>query len=253
MSGEPVIGQPLTLAAARKLASDLHRQRALGKDVISDHMAAKRRRKIDHAERTTNAFAPLARRFIEEYARPKTRSWASSARLLGLAPNSLEPVKGGLAERWATRPVAEITGHDIHDLVGEIRVVGIPGVAARRVGPSDSTARVSLAHLSKFFSWVIERRLLAVNPCSGAWRPDASPPRDRVLDDRELKLFWRAAGDLGEPFSQALKLLLLTGQRRTEVAGMRRSELDGDAWLLPANRSRIRGPTPCRCRKRRRT
>jgi integrase len=66
-------------------------------------------------------------------------------------------------------------------------------------------------------------------------------------------LFWRAAGDLGEPFSQALKLLLLTGQRRTEVAGMRRSELDGDAWLLPANRSRIRGPTPCRCRKRRRT
>ena len=86
MGDEPVIGQPLTLAGARKLAADINRQRAMGRDPITDQASAKRRRKVEREERTANAFAPLARRFIEEHARAKTRTWALSARLLGLKP-----------------------------------------------------------------------------------------------------------------------------------------------------------------------
>jgi integrase len=48
--------------------------------------------------------------------------------------------------------------------------------------------------------------------------------------------FWKVADELGQPFSVLLKLLLLLGQRRAEVAGMRWTELDGDLWTIPAVR-----------------
>jgi integrase len=61
-------------------------------------------------------------------------------------------------------------------------------------------------------------------------RPDASPPRDRVLTEAEIVRFWHACDKVGEPIGKVLKLLLLTGCRRTELAGMRCDELgdDGD-------------------------
>jgi len=61
-----------------------------------------------------------------------------------------------------------------------------------------------------------------------------------VLSDDELRLIWRAAGDLGYPFGPALKLLMLTGQRRAEVAGMMWREIDLEAgvWRIPAERSK---------------
>jgi integrase len=235
---EPVVGGPLTLAAARKLAADFQRQRAFGRDVIADHNTAKRRRRSEYADRTANAFGAAAKAFIEGHAK-KTRSWATSARLLGLKPASLEPMKGGLAERWGAKPVAEITAHDLHELIDEIRAVGVPGLARRRQGPSDSVARVSLARLSKFFSWLMmERRLVEKNPCAGVWRPDSGPARERCLSDDEVRWFWLACGDLGEPFNNLIRLILLTGQRKNECAKMTWSELQGDLWHLPAERAK---------------
>jgi integrase len=56
-------------------------------------------------------------------------------------------------------------------------------------------------------------------------RPDAAPARDRTLTDNEIVAFWHACDDLGEPIGPRLKLLLLTGCRRTELAGMLWSEI----------------------------
>ena len=233
---EPAIGGPLTLAAARKLASDINRQRAFGRDPIADHNTAKRRRKVERETMNANVFAPLARAFIEQHAKPKTRTWALSAQLLGLRPDTLESIPKGLADRWRVRPVTEITPDDIHDLVDEIRQRGVPGWARRNGG--DSVAWVAHARIAKFFSWLIERRVIAANPCSAVRRPDASTPRERVLSDTELRWFWLACGALGEPFGPLLQLLLLTGQRRSEVAEMTWTELSGDTWSLPASRTK---------------
>jgi integrase len=236
MVDEPVIGQPLTLAGARKLAASVARERALGRDPVADFNSAKRIRKTEREERTANAFAPLARRFIEEHARAKTRTWALSARLLGLRPDGLETIPKGLADRWRVRPVTEITADDIHDLVDEIRRRGVPGWARRNGG--DSVAWVAHARIAKFFSWLMERRIIAANPCAAVRRPDASTPRDRVLTDDEIKWLWRACGQLGEPFGPLFKVLLLTGQRRSEVAEMTWTELTDDTWSLPASRTK---------------
>ena len=241
MEGEPVVGQPLTLAAARRVAADIMRQRALGKDVISDHNIAKRRRTLDRDEQTANAFDAAARAFIEQHAKPNTRSWVITAKILGLSPATLEPVKGGLAERWRGKPVGEITGDDIHSVVDEARVVGIPGLGKRRIGASDSMARVSYGRLSRFFAWLMmERRIIKMNPCLGVWRPPVGDARERTLSDQEIRWLWRAAESLGYPFGPALRLLLLTGQRRGEVGGMRWDELSEDQtiWTLPASRAK---------------
>ena len=193
MEGDPVIGGPLTLAAARKLASDIMRQRALGRDVISDHTLAKRRRKTEAATIRSNAFGAAAKSFIEQHARPRLRSWVTTARLLGLEPQSLEPINGGLAHRWGAKSVGEISGDDIHHLVDEVRAVGIPGLRRRRTGSSNSVARVIHGRLSKFFNWCMERRLVKANPCIGVGRPPPGASRERVLTDQEIRWLWRAA------------------------------------------------------------
>jgi hypothetical protein len=95
-------------------------------------------------------------------------------------------MKGGIAERWALKPVGEISGDDIHHLVDEVRAVGIPGLRRRRTGSSNSVARMIHGRLSKFFNWCMERRLVKVNPCLGVWRPSAGNARERVLSDNEV-------------------------------------------------------------------
>jgi integrase len=61
-----------------------------------------------------------------------------------------------------------------------------------------------------------------------------------VLSDEELALLWKGTEQLGAPFGPLFKLLILTAQRREEVAGMDWSELDRSAalWTLPGYRTK---------------
>ena len=70
--------------------------------------------------------------------------------------------------------------------------------------------------------------------------PAPETARDRVLTDDELRAFLRACKRLGDPFGPLLHLLLLTGQRRDEIAAAPRAEFDLDAavWSLPATRTK---------------
>ena len=244
--GVPVLGQPLTLASARRLAADIGHQRALGRDVVADYDASRRRQRSEHETRAKSTFAAAAKDFIEQYASKKTRRWRVTARLLGLRPmpEGLEIIGGGLADRWSDKPVAAIDGHDIFGLVDETRRSGVPGLERRRDGPTEARARVMLACLSKMFSWLVQRRQVEKNPCAGVHRPEVSRARDRVLTDAEIVKFWSAVDAERKEFSGLLKLLLLTGCRLNEVAGMRRAELsdDGATWSIPGERTKNKRP-----------
>ena len=95
-----------------------------------------------------------------------------------------------------------------------------------------------LAYLRKLFNWALESDLIAANPCAGVKPRAPEKSRDRVLNDAELKALWRAAEAMKGQFGPIVQLLILTGQRREEVGGMRWSEvdLDGKLWTLPASR-----------------
>jgi integrase len=56
--------------------------------------------------------------------------------------------------------------------------------------------------------------------------------RKRILSAEEIKLVWKAAGEVG-PYGSLVRLLLLTGQRREKVATMKWTDLDGDIWTIP--------------------
>ena len=64
--------------------------------------------------------------------------------------------------------------------------------------------------------------------------------RERVLSDTEIAEIWRAAGDAASPYGTIIRLLILTGQRRGEVAGMTWSEISEDltTWTLPGERTK---------------
>lgn len=93
------------------------------------------------------------------------------------------------------------------------------------------------AHLSAFYGWALGEGLAPDNPVLGTNRPveESALKRDRVLAPDELGAIWHAAG-VGD-YGDIVRLLILTGQRREEVAGMRWSEINGD-WLIPRGRTK---------------
>src|SRR5262249_29887105 len=156
-SAVPVVGQPLSLVAARRLAAEVHSQRALGHDVVADHRARRHRRRAEVVERAANTFGAAARTFVEEHMRGRVRRWREPAKALGLPhpPAGGDPTlaRNGLAARWADRDVASIDAADLHAVIEETRRNGIPGIPARAAGPNASRARVMALALSGFLSW----------------------------------------------------------------------------------------------------
>src|SRR5262249_25772675 len=92
----------------------------------------------------------------------------------------------------------------------------------------------------KFFNWLAARDVIAASPCAGVPLPSKETPRDRVLNDEELRRLWLACEAIGGPAGACIKLLVLTSQRRREIANLLWSEIAGDVLALPAGRMKGR-------------
>jgi integrase len=109
--------------------------------------------------------------------------------------------------------------------------------AMSRKGSASMAARTA-AYGKAAYGWGVKRGALSVNPFLNL--PVApTPRRERVLSDDELAAIWRATDDAG-PFNGIVRLLILTGQRREEAAGMTWAELSGEfsTWTIPASRAK---------------
>jgi integrase len=155
--------------------------------------------------------------FIRLYAKPKNRGWKESERLLGKF------------EGLFAKPLKQIRRSDVVRILDEIVASGTPYRANR-----------ALAALKKLMSWALDRGMIEVNAIAGLRPPHKERARDLVLSDDAIVSLLRAADAEGYPFGDAVKLLILTGQRRSEVAEMRWSEVDFDRalWTIPADRSK---------------
>jgi integrase len=137
-------------------------------------------------------------------------------------------LKKEVAAPWRGRRLGEITRVDIHDLLDQIK--DRAPIQANKV----------FAWLRAMCNWAVGRGIIAASPCLGIRAPAPAKSRDRVLSDDELKAVWEAAERLEAPYTALIKLLILTGQRRGEVAGVCWSELDLAArvWTLPRERAK---------------
>ncbi|GJD73128.1 tyrosine-type recombinase/integrase [Methylobacterium goesingense] len=92
--------------------------------------------------------------------------------------------------------------------------------------------------LSSFYAWLIAEGVAESNPVVGTRKPHREESRQRVLKPEEIKAILGAlpVGDFG----RIVRLLLLTAQRRDEVADMPWAELDlaTGLWSLPRERTK---------------
>ena len=129
------------------------------------------------------------------------------------------------------RPIADVTDDEAY---APVRALSDAGKAAM--------ANRLHATLSVFWRWCAskERKMIAVSPYVGFEKPNAETSRDRVLSWTELAKVWEAVKGEPHPFGPIVRLLILTGQRRSEVAGMAWSELNlaANTWTLPPARAK---------------
>lgn len=257
-SDEPQLGAPLTLRMARQLAAKIDRERVRGIDVIAEYQATKSRARVVGAEQTANSFGAVVTEFVRDYKTrhgTRPRRWRHDAHVLGLDwprgvdPATTEPtfIPGSVVDIWANKPVASIDSHDVHAIVEEARKYGVPAVLPsnrtgrrRKSGSSDGRGRHLHAALSVLFRWLLRHRRVTSNPTTSVWRPSPGPARERVLTNAEIIKVWQTADRVNPTYAAAIRLLLLTGARRAEVGGMRRSELsaDGTEWTIPSERAK---------------
>ena len=99
------------------------------------------------------------------------------------------------------------------------------------------TASRARAALSAMYRWAMGMELVPANPVVGSIKPKDSTPRERVLEDAELAAAWRAC-EGNDDFGRIVRLLILTGCRRSEIGGLRWDEIKFDkrVLVLPAER-----------------
>ena len=169
----------------------------------------------DPSPRTAGSVEEVVEQFLRTYARPRHR------------PSTLRDCERAMRvvlTAWRGRRLATITRGDVRSLLADI------------VAPSASNQ--TYKHLRKFFSWSVETDILISTPFAGLKKLHKDKSRERVLTDDELRRVWLAADKVGYPFGVFVKLAILTGQRRSEIAGMRRDELRDGNWTLPGARTK---------------
>jgi integrase len=164
-------------------------------------------------------FGELAAEFVARHAKPKTRDWRKTEYLL----------RRDVLPFWSTRPVRGITRQDVIELIDRVADRGAR-IHANRV----------LAAVRVLFNWTLSRGVIEASPAAGVKAPGAEMIRERVLSEDELREVWRVAEATPYPFGPFFKLLILTAQRRDEVAGMRWSEIDEARalWTIPGERAK---------------
>ncbi|WP_438266354.1 tyrosine-type recombinase/integrase [Desulfolutivibrio sulfoxidireducens] len=126
---------------------------------------------------------------------------------------------------WGKRRVQDITRRDVVLLLDSIRARA--PITANRVHGA----------LGRAFNFAAERGIIVDSPCTRIRKP-VEKPRERVLTDDEIRAFWRGLDsiDVYPATRLALRLILVTGQRPGEVAGMRWAEVADDWWTVPPER-----------------
>jgi integrase len=133
---------------------------------------------------------------------------------------------GRAVEEWRGRPLKSIVRRDV--------IAAVDKACAR----GDYAANTFLKCVAAFFHWCESRDLIQQSPARGVKKPGKSVERDRVLDDNELRAVWKAADKTGGPSGALVKLLILTGARRDEIASLQWSEIVGGEIRLPKERTK---------------
>ena len=200
----------LNLGAARKEAKGVLGAAAKGRDPLAERRKA--------AGEATNTLKAIGDDYLEREGK--------RLRSIDQRRDVLERL---VYPKFGTRQIDTIRRSEIVSLLDKIEDNNGPVMA-------DHT----LATLRRLFNWHAARSddfLTPIRRGMARTKPQ-DRKRQRTLTDDELRAVWNTAAAGTGPFDYMLRFILLTATRRNEAAQMRRAELDGSNWLIPAARSK---------------
>lgn len=219
----------MSLAKARQAHRDALSILTIGKD---PGLIKKNEKNEARDSSTVNG---LINEYIEIWAKPNKRSWEEDKRIL---MRNIEPI-------WGKRKAASITRRDVILLLDSIKERGAP-IAANR----------TLACIRRMFNFAIERDLVSASPCAAIKAPSKENQCTRCLTTDEIRLFWHSLSNSDLPDESqrtvkmspqtrlALKLQLVTAQRKGEVIGAEWKDMDliNRIWTIPAAKAKNNNP-----------
>lgn len=176
-------------------------------------------KQVEEKAKAGNTVEVVITKFIERHA--AKRRWGELERVL----------KVDIVPAWGHRSVTEITRRDVRDLLEE----------KEKRAPIQANRMLTVLRI--FFRWAAKNDYVGGDPTAGI---DKTPeiPRKRNLSDDEVRAFWLSCGQLGKPFGDILRLLLLTGARKSEIAEAHWSELDHGEKMLVIPDTRMKNKRP---------
>jgi integrase len=213
----------LTLAEARDKAREWIALAERGVDPAEQQ----RKAKIEEQRRRQAKFKSVVEAWLASNEIKKTRTGSSVAR----------EMREVFVPIWGDWLISDVTASDVAAFI------------RAKATTAPAQARNLLGHLKRFFSWAQAQHSygLEVNPVA-ALKPDRlagkKTKRKRTLTDDELRALWQAADQLGYPFGPLVKLLALTGQRRSDASKARWPEFDLEKklWTIPPERYKTDAP-----------
>lgn len=177
---------------------------------------------LEKAEnRDSSTICGLIEEYIEKWAKPRKRSWKEDQRLLD---RDVKPI-------WGKRKAKDITKRDVVILLEDIVKRGAP-IAANR----------AFACIRRMFNFAVERDIITGTPCTTIKAPSKENQRDRCLTTEEIKAFWHAleTAPMSATTKIALKLQLVTAQRKGEILGAEWSEINLETgwWVIPDSKAK---------------
>lgn len=174
---------------------------------------------------TGPTFGEIAERFYREVAEARyTPASQSNVRCM---------LRAHLLPAWGDTPINQIQKADIRELLIRVGTTRKYPNTRRRDG-CQTRSNLVFWFLNRLFNWCIEddENILDLNPCRNLKHPYPYGERERCLSDREIHYFWRATTELGHPYGTVAQLLLLTAQRRSEIANLQKTHVDKEGRLL---------------------
>jgi len=201
---------------AKKLAADLEK--------LAEEDRAKHKAEI---KRDREKFSNVAALYIEDYAKPRKRSWGEDERIL----------QRDLVPAWGNRTLDDIEPIEVTELLRKVakRAAKSKQSATKRGAPM---ANRTLACLRKLYNWAIANGYATRSPINnGMARSEKDASRKRIFEDAEIRAIWKASGALPAHALPAVRMLIASGQRLSVVSGMKHSELDREnsIWTIPGD------------------
>lgn len=180
---------------------------------------------LQEAQRLAPTVPALAYEYLERHAKPNKRSWREDDRIL----------QKDILPHWKHKKAKDIKRREVISLLEDIVDRGAPIQANR-----------TLAVIRKMFNFALQRDIVQVSPCAGVKAPAQERQKDRVLNNDELRLFWLGLEQarMTRLVKLALKLQLLTAQRKGEVIAAEWNDISGDMWTIPANKNKLAHRVP---------